>query len=383
MNVYQPRDIGAELANSITSPFVQSLMGGMQQRQQDLSNTRKMEQESAFQKALAEQKFGHQQALQEQEYGLKGGLEREKQQIGQFEDASNRKTLEKNFGPTFADIYEAAPVGGRTELIKNALHARERGVDLEKVLGPQKENLIQKAKKEKEMPERFPEVNEFEGLTKKEEFSLKKDFRKENKDIFKDSTDKLAGYKSEQRLLNILDELNPELPEGLERMVINPSTGEPYALAQLTGVVPPKVQRFVKTVNDFTTKAKETFGSRVTNFDLERFMSRLPSLLNTKEGRQQIINQMKTVNDIYRLYYGTLKEVYQKYGLDNISQERAEEITDNLIKDDLEKLEAQLSQADQDNSAPKSIKMIGPDGQSYNIPSEHAEKARSKGFKPA
>jgi len=375
MHHYQPRDFGAEYAEQLTSPFVNAIMSGYQNREQEFANMRKMQEESRLQKLLEEQKYQYNRGLQEQEYDLKGNIEKQKQQQQGFEDIESLKDIEMTFGPTFAKIYKAAPMGGRTELIKNAIDAKQRNIDLEKVLAPYKNQPLtpEAPKEEKE----YPDINEFQGLNRKEEFNLRKEFRHENKDIFKDSTDKLAGYKSEQRLLNVLEELNPDLPEGLERTLINPSTGEPYALAQLTEIVPPKVQRFVKTVNDFTTKAKDTFGSRVTNFDLERFMSRLPSLLNTKDGRGQIIKQMKLINDINRLYYGTLKGVYQNYGLDNISQERAEEITENIIKDDVADLESQFSQIDQNQI----VEMVDENGEVYDIPQNLTESAKSKGLR--
>ncbi len=123
------------------------------------------------------------------------------------------------------------------------------------------------------------------------------------------------------------------MPTGFEKWNINWVTGEPrFGAAQLS----PETQLFVKTVNDFTTKAKDSYGSRVTNFDLQQFMKRLPTLANSTEGRGLILKQMEILNEIDELDHKTLQEVYDHYGIDNINNQQAKKIA-NVYKKEAQK----------------------------------------------
>ena len=93
------------------------------------------------------------------------------------------------------------------------------------------------------------------------------------------------------------------------------------------------------------------FGARVTNFDLQTFLSRLPGLLNTYEGRKVIIDQMELSSRIAGLYDTALLDVYRHYGQDKITPERADEIAKRKIADEKEALEDELLSLNQDAAA--------------------------------
>ena len=101
----------------------------------------------------------------------------------------------------------------------------------------------------------------------------------------------------------------------------------------------PESQRYVKTLNEFSAGAKDTFGSRVTNFDLQQYLLRYPNLLNSADGRKQIYKQMKIVNDINSIYYKNLKNVYDKSGgVRNIDADIAESMAEKLSSGKVEEL---------------------------------------------
>ena len=105
----------------------------------------------------------------------------------------------------------------------------------------------------------------------------------------------------------------------------------------------PEAQRLVKTVNDFTTRAKDSYGARVTNFDLTQFMRRLPTLANSEEGRRQIIKQMQIINDINRTYEKSLHDVIDEYGgIRNIDYDQAEQMANKRSKSEIEKLKKEF-----------------------------------------
>lgn len=278
---------------------------------------------------------------------------------------------------SYQNAFENATEGGKTEIIKQVMDQYNR-----------KKSLDQNKNSENE----YPPVNEFEGLNPKEKVSRQNELRKENFPLFKDSQKKLRGLKSEKDHLNILDSLNEshKLPEGFGRGIINPSTKKPYEMAELTGQVNPETQRFIKTLNDFTTQAKDSYGARVTNFDLNQFMERLPSLLNTYEGRRQIIRQMSIINELNSLYEGELKNVYQKYGMGNISYENAVSIVEKNIAPEEERLTKEFDKISENQDQIKSktkeniqegmIKVKSPNGQLGSIPKENLDKAKKAGY---
>lgn len=55
-------------------------------------------------------------------------------------------------------------------------------------------------------------------------------------------------------------------------------------------------QELDKLSNDFLKSAKDVFGSRLTNFDVQTFLSTVPSLSNTKEGRARVIRNLELFN---------------------------------------------------------------------------------------
>ncbi len=299
------------------------------------------------------------------EYELKENLERSLlQEKAKMEELSlpDYQMVEERFGKEFADLYRSAPTGGKTELLKVGLEALLRGENIRDIFNkhemssvqekinqePLEEDGVEHFKSPVSIKEKIPEKNQFPeyqlpigSKIPKEVESYKKDLRRENAEIFKDNISKQKALNSEKSHLKILNSLSKKVPDGIGRVFIN-KHGEIRPFAQILKLVPPEAERFVKTVNDFITGAKDIFGARVTNFDLQSFKSRLPSLINSGKGRQQIIRQMEIFNEIEGDYHDALKKVYQHYGMDNIRQEDAEKIAEGLIAEKEKKLREEL-----------------------------------------
>lgn len=105
-----------------------------------------------------------------------------------------------------------------------------------------------------------------------------------------------------------------KVQNGFGRTLIDADTGEPYKDIQKLGFVNKETQEYVKTLNDFISQAKNFFGARVTNFDLTSFKSRLPSLMNTEDGRRAIIEQMSLLSELQNIYDDTLAQGIKHYG---------------------------------------------------------------------
>lgn len=266
------------------------------------------------------------------------------QQAQQLRESSQNLDLQENeyntiqqlFGKKAADLYKASPVGGKTQLLGNLLEGAQRGINFEDLLKNvhiPESNEIAEESEEKIRPSKNKFIDFDKGLTPSERTKRQDSRYSQNLPLFQESQKKLKSYDIEKEELDILEELSPQI-KAIERLNINPSTGQ----LLIPALASPEAQRFVKTVNDFTTRAKDSYGSRVTNFDLDQFMKRLPTLANSDEGRKQIIEQMKLLNSMNVVYEDTLHDIINQHGgIRNIDYDQAEQMTNKQIKPELEK----------------------------------------------
>lgn len=71
----------------------------------------------------------------------------------------------------------------------------------------------------------------------------------------------------------------------------------------------PESQEFQKIANNFVKDAKNYFGGRVSNFEVEQFLKTIPSLSQSPEGRKRVIANLKYLNQAKVEYYNGLREV--------------------------------------------------------------------------
>lgn len=246
------------------------------------------------------------------------------QQQAQLEER-DYNFIKESYGDRAADLYRAAPQGGKTEVIKTIIESSQRGQNVESALG-----MIPKG-------EAFEDFDK--GLTPKERVKRQEDRYAKNLPLYEESQTKLRSYNAIGDELGILVELSPQI-SGWERLNINPLTGELIIPAAAS----PEAQRFVKTINDFTTQAKDSYGSRVTNFDLNQFMKRLPTLANSAEGRHQILEQMQIINDINKTHEKALSEVFDEYGgVRMIDYDKAQGIAEKRAKNEIKSLKGRFA----------------------------------------
>lgn len=230
----------------------------------------------------------------------------------------------------------------------------------------------------------WPEVNMFEGLTAKEKVQRQKELFNVNAKEFSELSSKIKGIKDDSVRVNQLEKFNEsgQLPEGMNKLNINWKTGD----IRVPALANAATQAFVKNINDFTIKAKETFGARVTNFELAAFMRRLPTLANSTEGRRQIISQMKAMNDLDQLYYESRKDAYDHYGLRGVDSQKVEKyaaeqrsVKEEQLKQKVLKSTEAQSIHELKLSLPEGHALIEYQGKRGAVPLQEVERAISKG----
>lgn len=166
----------------------------------------------------------------------------------------------------------------------------------------------------------------------KAEADQRKDRNKKEMAFFKYNEPKLSEIAGTQRKINVdnarfnrLDNLfsdESKFPSPLlAALVTRDGQINDVAYSQLT----PEAQEAVKLIIDSTSGIKDTYGARVTNFDLQTYLRKLPSLLTSPEGRRRVIRDLKGINDINEVYNEGIQDVFDKAGgSDKISFSEAE-----------------------------------------------------------
>jgi uncharacterized protein YktA (UPF0223 family) len=289
-----------------------------------------------------------QDALRQEEIANKA--RQEEMSLPDYEMVKNK------FGEDFADLYKAAPVGGKTELLKAGLAAMLRGENIQDMFagaeGPQisdqpKPNIsdilpegeggFQPGKGKLNLPDYTKRPP---GYTPKEWNTVRSGWRDKNVDTLTSARDRLKANKRDVLGTKKLIKLNDSgrLPEGLSRLIINPSTGSPYGLAQLGQIQNPEAEEWVKEIARFGNRAKDAYGSRVTNFDLQQYMKQFPSLLNSKEGRKRILRMMEINYELDSQYDQAVQRILDSTPAGNIPPEEVDRLAREMIKDKEESL---------------------------------------------
>lgn len=256
-----------------------------------------------------------------------------------------------------AELFQSLTVGGQTAFAQQLIENIQRGhgnkglFDIqddfqEEITDPADSNANLEIKEDETF--QFPVFDPFEGLTDREKVARQSELFKDNAKLFKDTQESLKGIKAANRSIRQLTNLNNsnKLPKGLEKLLkVNQKTGE----LRFPALANAETQLFVKTVNEFVKGAKEQFGARVSNFELDRFMQQLPTLANTEEGRRLILKQMELVNKLRELDDDSIKETYNHYGLRNIDQQQATQIADRFKSKKEQKLIDQLDRVVKEN----------------------------------
>lgn len=164
--------------------------------------------------------------------------------------------------------------------------------------------------------EEWPAIKSPEGLTAAEKVALQNTNQKDNNAELKSVQEKKNFYRTNDGLIKNMTKINDsgKLPSGLGRLLIDPKTGDVRESVQVAGALNKETQLYVKSLKQFLKGAKDYFGARVTNFDVSTFLSQLPSLLNTEEGRRLILKQMDLVNELESIHTKEMDSALKHYG---------------------------------------------------------------------
>lgn len=111
-------------------------------------------------------------------------------------------------------------------------------------------------------------------------------------------------------------ELEPVLGQ-MERLIkqgklTNPVIAKLADKFGLVGLLDPTSQQFQALAVGFLRDAKNIFGSRVTNLDLQTYIDKIPRLAQTDEGKKALIDNFRTLGEAAKIRDKTKNEIIKQ-----------------------------------------------------------------------
>lgn len=173
---------------------------------------------------------------------------------------------------------------------------------------PQGKQLAQ-ARALKGMPqkERQPIIQSpaMKRLQQQEQLVADKETLPVYKDIVKSGKDAQENIMRLDRMQELVNKGN--LPEGLFNSVLE-GLSDRLGI-DISGIQNADAQEFKKLSKDFVKNAKSFFGARLTDMDLKTFLQTVPTLSQSNDGRQRVINNLRNLEEA---------KVIRKQALDSI-----------------------------------------------------------------
>lgn len=86
---------------------------------------------------------------------------------------------------------------------------------------------------------------------------------------------------------------------------------------------------------------KSIFGSRPTNFDTQQYLNAIPNLLQSPEGRERVIRNLKATNEAAKIRADALREILKENR--NRVPANVDLLIEDRVGDQLDRLNAELS----------------------------------------
>lgn len=195
---------------------------------------------------------------------------------------------------------------------------------------------------DRELQEKQFQAKQQEAAVKAQQNPLAKETFKFNEPKLADINNQLQNQQLEETRLNRIEELSNS-DKILNSKLATFLTKGGQLIGKASPWISPESQEFVKLITDMTSGIKDSYGARVTNFDLETYLKKLPSLLNSPEGKKRIVHDLKTINKINQLHnQGILDIVEMAGGSQNIALSDAESVFRKIYGPQMDQLKKDL-----------------------------------------
>lgn len=142
----------------------------------------------------------------------------------------------------------------------------------------------------------------------------------------------LSAYNNERVTLERMEQLNKS------NRLTNPLQSKVAQSLNMPFLLSPESQEFQKLTNEFLKNIRPLLGSQVSAGEVNLYLQGVPSLSNTKKGRERVIKNMKQMNDLRRVQADLEKEIIRENGyrpanLESQVKERMQPYFDDIIEE--------------------------------------------------
>ena len=170
------------------------------------------------------------------------------------------------------------------------------------------------------------ENQRFLAQEKRESYKATAATRKEILDQASNAKDSLARLDKMEKLNKHGDFNSPYYIAGLQK----------FGLGNVAALMTPDSQEFRKLEIDFLRNLKSIFGSRITEYEVKLYLQSIPSLMQSKEGRERVIENLKIMEQGKLLKEKALLDI-RKENKGNYPYDLSEQIAER-IEPEAEKL---------------------------------------------
>lgn len=205
-----------------------------------------------------------------------------------------QKDLETSLGRAASSMYPLIP---RPKFTNNAMKDKE---------------LMKQYNQE--VNNRSNRIEEYKKRTLKDLQSSDKDLRKRVNELTKVEK---ARIESDFRLDRIESlTRDPNVDEGNKAWNVFVDFAKNKGLfgikVDLTGTMTEAAQEINKLSNDFMRSAQEIYGNRLTEMAIRNFLTMIPTLMQSKEGRLRVIHNMRLFNEGSKLRFNVMQDIIKE-----------------------------------------------------------------------
>jgi len=167
---------------------------------------------------------------------------------------------------------------------------------------------------------------------KKEEREETKTALQETKDYRKKVLDDYKDYRSTNMRLERMKKLNKEGD------MDTPIFGAMMSKLGFSSFLTPDTQEFDKLSKDLLKNIRTFFGARINQIEVENFLKTIPTLSQSPEGRERVIENLQKLSEGQKVYYDTYKEIMKgrknpPLNLEEMVLEKSDDKLDAIAED--------------------------------------------------
>lgn len=200
-----------------------------------------------------------------------------------------------------------------------------------------------------------------EKLAQQERLAERKENRELRKESLAETKEAVHKYRADYRdAKNVLEDTDRMIELEKEKKLDTPGYVE---FLKRSGLDIPALmnegsEEYSKIQQSFLRDAKQYFGGRVSNYEVEQFLKTIPSLSQSPEGRKRVMSNLRRFARLKTAYYKSYRDIIGKPENKGIRPLNLED----QVEDEVDKLQKQLS-----NAFKKDLERPVPKGQNKLI----------------